>query len=250
MQNLVQEAIRESRFNRRELARRAGVSASTITRIEKGDVDPTLGMASRILAATGLQIPSRSEPLCDVTALRAARAILDDSIAEPGPDEEMTAVKEMATALMRWASPDGRPRPRSLVREAAAAAPPLLRPGAVTVASDWGFLRICSAVAATRKGWAASGGPAAARIGAPEQTGPLILYVEEPLRVASIINRPGAAAVEVLLLPFDGTSESGAWNDEGVVWADPIQIILDCYGMPSTVRMADELTKEWQGDNE
>jgi transcriptional regulator with XRE-family HTH domain len=240
MQNVVQLAIRDSRFTRRELARRAGVSASTITRIEKGEIDPTLGMATRILAAAGLQLPSRTEPLCDVRALHAARTILESSTSN-SPAEEV-----MIETLMRWASPDGTPRPRSLAREAGASAPPPLRPGALGITSDWNFLRICSAVAATRKGWAASGAPAAARIGAQEKAGPTILYVENPARVASIINRPGPAAVEVLLLPLDGTSEGGAWNDEGMVWADPIQIILDCYGMPATYDLAEELTKDWR----
>lgn len=239
MQNVVQVAIRDTRFSRRELARRAGVSASTVTRIEKGDIDPTLGMAARILAAAGLQLPSRTEPLCDVRALRAARTILEDGTSYPPADEVMIET------LVRWASPDGTPRPRSLAREAGAAAPPPLRPGAMVITSDWNFLRICSAVAATRKGWAASGAPAAARIGAQEKPVPIILYVENPARVASIINRPGSAAVEVLLLPLDGASEGGAWNDEGIVWADPIQIILDCYGMPATHDLAEELTKDW-----
>ncbi|MET3919862.1 helix-turn-helix domain-containing protein [Arthrobacter sp. UYEF20] len=244
MQNIVQDAIRGSRYNRRELARRAGVSASTITRIEKGDVDPTLGMASRILAAAGLQIPSRPEPLCNTDALQAARSIIG------GVTDEPPAEAGMASTLMRWASPDGRPRPRTLAREAGAAAPPRLRPGAVITTSDWNFLRICSAAAATRKGWAVSGAPAAARIGAAGQAGPLVLYVEEPFRVSSIITRPGPSAVDVILLPFDGSSESSSWNDEGVVWADPIQIILDCYGMDSTAASAEELTREWEPDND
>lgn len=239
MQNLVQAVISESPYSRRELARRAGVSPSTVTRIEKGEIDPTLGVATRILAAVGLQLPVRPEPLCDITALDAARRILDTG--DGGTD-----TPEMEETLIRWASPDGKPHPRRLAREAAAAAPPLLRPGALTATSDWGFLRICSAAAATRKGWAVSGAPAAARIGATEQEGPLILYVEEPSRVVSIIGRPGASAVDVVLLPFDGSSERGAWNDEGVVWADPLQIILDCYGMPETEGLADELTRDWE----
>lgn len=238
MQNIVQAAIRDARYTRRELARRAGVSASTITRIEKGTLDPTLGMASRILAAAGLQIPAAPAPLCYPAALRAARAVLNGDL-DPADDAGT------AGTLQRWASPDGTPRPRELAREAGAAAPPHLRQGVVTVSSDWGFLRLCSAAAATRKGWAASGAPAATRIGAAEQPGPVILYVEEPLRVAPIIGRPGASAVEVLLLPFDGASETGAWAEDGLVWADPIQIILDCYGMASTKALADQLTESW-----
>lgn len=59
------------------------MSASTITPIEQGDVDPTLGMATRTLAAAGLQIPARPEQLCDPEALHAARAILDGNTPVP-----------------------------------------------------------------------------------------------------------------------------------------------------------------------
>ncbi|MFE4195867.1 helix-turn-helix domain-containing protein [Paenarthrobacter sp. NPDC056912] len=239
MQKVVQSAIRGSMFGRAELARRAGVSASTITRIEKGTVDPTLGMATRILAATGLQFIPRLEPLCIPDAIGAARAVLDDTFT-PG------ANAAMFSALKRWASRDGSPQPRSLAREAGIAAPPTRRPGALLATSEWSFLRICSAVAATRKRWAVSGAPAAARIGAHESTGPIILYVEEPERIRHIINKPQPGARDVILLPLDETSQAGAWNDENVVWADPLQIILDCYGIPDTREQADELTRDWE----
>lgn len=239
MQTLIQEAIRGSRFNRTELARRAGVSASTISRIEKGSIDPTLGMAEKILAATGLQIAPRLEPLSDPEALRAARAILGD-------DGDTAADTEGAATLRRWASPDGTPRPRALAREAGAAAPPRLRPGAVELSTGWNFLRICSTVAATREGWAVSGSPAAERIGAPEATGPVILYVQSPQRIERMLASSGPGPHQVLILPFDGTSETGAWNDEGIVWADPIQVILDCYGLPEATGQAEELTKDWE----
>ncbi|MEO8284560.1 MAG: hypothetical protein ABI568_14355, partial [Pseudarthrobacter sp.] len=125
------------------------------------------------------------------------------------------------------------------------------RPGVTQATSDWNFLRICSIVSATRKGWAVSGAPAATRIGATEVPGgPIILYAEEPRRVATLINHPGAAAADIIVLPFDGHSEAGAWNDEGVIWADPIQIILDCYGMAETAAQAVELTKDWEPGND
>ncbi|MEV7606891.1 helix-turn-helix domain-containing protein [Paenarthrobacter sp. NPDC089322] len=243
MQALLRAAIRDSTFSRTELARRAGVSSSTITRIEKGDVDPTLGMAARILAAAGLQFTPRLEPLSDPQALRSARAILDSTFTPKADPESLATLK-------RWASKDGSPRPRSLAKEAGLAAPPGSRPGALTSTTDWNFLRLCSAVAATRKGWAVSGSPAATRIGAQEIAGPVILYVEEPERIRSIISRSGVTGQEVILLPLDETSEAGVWKDEGIVWADPIQVILDCYGMPETRQQAEELTQDWEGTND
>lgn len=54
----------------------------------------------------------------------------------------------------------------------------------------------------------------------------------------------------MILLPFDGVGEAGAWNDEGIVWADPIQIILDCFGIGEAIGQADELTGEWEPNSE
>lgn len=238
MQELVRKAINESGFSRSELARRAGLSASTITRIGKGEVDPTLGTAERILAAAGLQLIPAVQPLCDTAMLRAARAILGESGAPEAGDTR-------ASTLMRWASPDGSPRPRALAREAAAAAAPASRPGLVEASTDWNFLRLCSTVAATREPWAVSGAPAAEHIGAAAAAGPVIFYVPNPRRTATLLEPAGRRAQKVLLLPFDG-SEDGAWSAEGIVWADPIQVILDCYGMTETVQSADELTADWK----
>ncbi|MCW2620862.1 MAG: hypothetical protein JWL64_464 [Frankiales bacterium] len=47
------EARRSSGLSARGLALRAGVSTTTVTRIEAGRMDPTVGMLSRLLAATG-----------------------------------------------------------------------------------------------------------------------------------------------------------------------------------------------------
>ncbi len=239
MQNIVETALKKSGLNRRELARRAGVAASTVTRIERGLIDPSLGTAERILYAAGLQLPAQGTPLCDLDAIRAARAILSDM-----PVTEETAA--WADTLRRWSSPMGEPNPRGLARDAGRAAPPRLRVGAITIRTEWNLLRVFSAAAATREGWAVSGAPAAARIGAYEIPAPAILYSEHPKKLSSIIRPDGAGSTEVVLLPFDGYSEAGALNDEGIVWADPLQIIMDCYGMPETTGLAEELTAPWE----
>lgn len=50
----------------RALAERAGVPASTVTRIEHGRVDPTWGTLSRLLAAAGVEVATSQQ----LTALR------------------------------------------------------------------------------------------------------------------------------------------------------------------------------------
>lgn len=68
-QALVRRVRAAAGLSARALAGRAGVSASTITRIESDRMDPTVGMLRRILAAAGqdlhvstTQIPRRRHP--------------------------------------------------------------------------------------------------------------------------------------------------------------------------------------------
>ncbi len=242
MQNTVSAALATSQHNKRELARRAGVSASTVTRIQQGSIDPTLGTARKILAAAGLQLPAFPEPLCDPTLIRAARSILSE---QPFLAEDSEKVEE----LMRWSSRDGAPNPRGLAREAGRSAPAPLRPGSITVRTDWSTLRVFSTIAATRSGWAASGSSAAAAIGAEETSGPTLIYAENQRAATRVVEDHSAGSHQFILLPFDGFSENGAWHRGGITWADPLQIIMDCYGMEETVSQAEQLTSTWQQEH-
>lgn len=65
-------------IQRAQLARLADVSPSTIGRIEKGELDPSCGVLSRILDASGFQIDGEGvRPTGDTSAFIAARRVLD-----------------------------------------------------------------------------------------------------------------------------------------------------------------------------
>ena len=82
-------------INRAELARLAQLSPSTIGRIEKGTLDPTWGTLSRILESAGFQIRGEDiVPSGDVSALVAARIVLDHEMAATGPDSLGTRILE------------------------------------------------------------------------------------------------------------------------------------------------------------
>jgi transcriptional regulator with XRE-family HTH domain len=53
---LVREARHGSGLSRRALAARAGVPTSTVSRIEDGEIDPTVGMLSRVVDAAGARL--------------------------------------------------------------------------------------------------------------------------------------------------------------------------------------------------
>lgn len=68
---------------RKELAELAGLSPSTIGRIEQGSLDPTWGTLSRILEATGYRINGDTVVSAgDPTAIAAARPVLE-SLLDP-----------------------------------------------------------------------------------------------------------------------------------------------------------------------
>lgn len=70
-------------INRKELAQLAEVSTSTISRIERGELDPTWGTLSRILDATGYRISGDSLVSAgDPSAIAAARSVLQSVLVE------------------------------------------------------------------------------------------------------------------------------------------------------------------------
>lgn len=81
-----------SGVTRKELAELAGLSPSTIGRIEQGALDPTWGTLSRILESTGYRINGDTVVSAgDQTAITAARPVLESLLAP--------AIAAMADAL-------------------------------------------------------------------------------------------------------------------------------------------------------
>jgi transcriptional regulator with XRE-family HTH domain len=80
---LIRSARRQSRLSLRALAARAGTSHATLSAYEKGRVDPTTTVLSRIIAAAGQSIEA---------TLLGAPADLDDL----SRGEELLAVLELA----------------------------------------------------------------------------------------------------------------------------------------------------------
>jgi uncharacterized protein len=78
---LVRTAREGAGLSARDLAARAGVSASTVTRIERGEINPTLAMLERLLDASGNQLVVTVEPQPLRPTLDAVREHRDDIIA-------------------------------------------------------------------------------------------------------------------------------------------------------------------------
>lgn len=70
-------------LSRRALARRAGVPISTVSRVEDGEVDPTITMLQRMLSAAGRQMRLGLEPIPKQRSLAALADAWSESPAGP-----------------------------------------------------------------------------------------------------------------------------------------------------------------------
>ncbi len=77
---LVRSARERARLSARDLAARCGVSTSTVTRIERGEINPTVSMLERLLDASGNELVITVEPRREPPTLDAVRSHRDQII--------------------------------------------------------------------------------------------------------------------------------------------------------------------------
>jgi transcriptional regulator with XRE-family HTH domain len=114
---VVRQIRRESHLSVRALAKAAGVAASTVHRIERGDVNPTVDVLDRIAAAAGMAL--RVEPRVDhrLSLVGLALCIGDDLQADA--DDPSLPIRRAAELVHRFERSGDDERRRMI-----AAAPP------------------------------------------------------------------------------------------------------------------------------
>lgn len=254
--DIVKQAREAAGLNKNQLAALAGVPASTVSRIESGAIDPTLGMLDRLLRAAGyvpnIELARGSDPI----VAACARVILTGQEFEALNNTEISSrLDQVAKSWIaqRFLNPDRTlsAAPRELAREAGRRSELPLRPNVRAYRLGLNWVATASRIDATKTKWASTGAKAAQRLGASgEGVSPAIFYVEnidlaERVLKAQPIERGDSC--DTLLIPFDGFSEVGAWRDnDGLWWADPMQVVIDCYGMnDDSISMADQIADEW-----
>jgi len=97
---VVRQIRRESQLSLRALATAAGVAASTVHRIERGDINPTVEVLDRIAAAAGMAL--RVEPRVDhrLSLVGLALCISDDLRADT--DDASVPVRRAAELVHRF----------------------------------------------------------------------------------------------------------------------------------------------------
>ncbi|MBO0879911.1 MAG: helix-turn-helix transcriptional regulator [Mycobacterium sp.] len=224
------------------LARRAGVSASTLHRVRSGQVDPSVGTLREIALACGFDFDITTRPLSDRLAAAAVRELVEDGYDAPDDPE----VHRWQQRLTRMAGGDS---PLDLVVAAASASAPLHRTGAVLQSGEVPLGRLASAGDASKGRWALSG-PAGLALPPSDDPAPAvtILWCEDARKVVQLLgdadlrstHRPDRARIAVIEAEpelFTGSFQRGILR-----YAAPIQIILDCLAQGG--RAAEEALRE------
>ena len=226
---LVADARILSGLSRRQTAAMAGVSASTVGRIESGQLDPTVSMLDRILAACGWRYGERLVVDVDLDAVRASRRLLEPELDIPATSGSDSFVRrwEQAGILKARAQQDGAFRLCVLAAQHASLS---ARPGARKFAAqDW--TKVASELAALGEPWALTGAFAALAYTKVAMAVRATFYVEDVQRAARAAGlETSSAGPFVTLIPFDDVTLAGVQElESGVRLASFWQVAIDCF---------------------
>ncbi|MCU1480850.1 MAG: DNA-binding transcription regulator [Subtercola sp.] len=227
-----------------EIARRSGLSASTIHRIRRGLADPTVGTLREIAIACGFDLNFGPQPLSDPHAAAGARLLL-----ESGYDSSDPSTVEWVTRLTRLAPAEN---PLEVVLAASAASNPLARPGAVHLAGRATTGMLASAASNTAAAWAISGSPG---IDLPPRQavyeGHALLWTSDVTLVSSLLHEslrvvPHPAIATVTIVTAESQLFTGSFDFDAITFAAPLQIMLDCFAIGGdSAAEAREIVSTW-----
>ncbi|GGH51232.1 helix-turn-helix domain-containing protein [Microbacterium album] len=233
---------------RKELAKLAGLSPSTIGRIEQGALDPTWGTLSRILEATGYRINGDAVVSAgDPTAITAARPVLEALLAPvtaaltgalaPTEGNQPTASSVVNQWLGRWARAgwlSERADADDVVSVAVAAgnASKIARRNVArrNVAAPDGWRALAQRLGEENIDYAVSGLIAARPDRATATAVSPVIYVDDPsLAVTRLCLEEVAAGRGVLLIAPGGDELARVETDGGIRFVSRAQGVLDAF---------------------
>lgn len=228
---LVSKARRMSGLSAKQAAILAGVASSTVTRIERGDIDPTFSTLTSVLAACGWRYGDQLEPYTDPDALRAARRIFE-------PEIGLRATVGSETYARRWGEAGiigGAAGPAGEAKEIAVAGSRQAvlseRPGATRFGfKDW--TAVARSLRASGQDWVLTGGYAALCYTKVASVDWAVFYVSDVDAAAAAANLPPVkdGRTWTTLIPFDEVTAAGTQTlDGGLRLASFWQVVIDCF---------------------
>jgi transcriptional regulator with XRE-family HTH domain len=217
----------------RQLAALVDVAPTTVTRIESGAMSPSFDLAQEILTVLGEPIGFTG--VADAAAIAAARLALDSTL-------NIAVTTQIEAWQRRWARiglVDASVRlvpgkEADLLFRAGRAARLTRRPGAVDFEAGPTAYDVAEALGEAGVDYALTGDVGANLYRSSAGEAWPVLYVADVGRAAKVAGlapkEPGSFGMRVTLIPFDGVSELGRTEIDGVTVASRDQVILDAYG--------------------
>lgn len=220
---LVSQARRTSSLTATQVARLAGVAPSTVTRIERGDIDPSFSAFEKILAACGWRYDGFLQPYMDMDAVRAARRIFE-------PEAGISTTVGSETYAARWGLA-GISDAEDVAFAASRQALLSERPGALR----FGFVDWREAARSLRdsgRKWALTGGYAARGYTKIATVDWAVFYVDDVEEASAVAGLPPVSEGRTwtTLIPFDDVTAAGVQTlEDGLCLASFWQIVIDCF---------------------
>lgn len=256
-----------------DVARRAGINRSTLHRITRGAVEPSLSTLRELAIVHGLDVSVQLRPLSDPDAADAARLLLDPDMgpaAESDVESDGAAGGGPSSGVREWvdrlgrvadlarppADGDDTPVILKILSVAGRAADLRRRPGAVLLQGRRDALRLASAGEASGARWAVSGGAALEVWDRAGGTGaaipvPGILWVSDVTSAAALLKDTHRSIADVRqdegpqsagtsdtidVVVAQGSEEvfRGSVEIDGVRFVAPVQQLIDACGCGPT----------------
>lgn len=234
-----------------ELARMSGIAPSTVSRIERGELDPTWSVMNRMLQSAGYQATGGLSSSGDVNAVAAARAVLGELGDSVGNDRVRSWIDRWKRA--RFIDETGYVRNVEKIGVQAGNASRLFdRPNPkLSVVYERSWQNIVQSLQKSGVGYAVSGITATSRTRVRDGAAWPMIYVDSiPAALAAAgLREQLTSGPRVTLMRFDDVSATGTVVDEGFTFASPGQALVDSYAGPGRMAdQADAVAARWQAN--
>ncbi len=231
-----------------EFARMAAIAPSTVSRIERGELEPTWAVMNRLLGAVGYQPISGITSTGDLNAVAAARSVLGESIGV-----ERDAVRSWIDRWKRARFVDENGNALEVEKvgvQAGNASRVFDRPNARrSVVYDKAWQDVAAAFDKGGIKYAVTGITATSPTRVTDGAAWPLMYVDsiDAAIAAASLTEQKTAGPRITLLDFDDIASSGTVQDGGFTFVSPAQALIDSYAGPGRMAdQADAVAARWQ----